>query len=556
MLRSVFTKAIWDRKRTMLWWIIASAALIAWVSFVYPIMRDSQEMKKFIEDLPAGMLAVFGIDPATYLTGAGFLQAQFFSLFGPLMVIGLAISLAVGATATEEKNGTMDMVLSAPISRTSVMLQKAGVVTVLVGLVTATIAATMLVLNIVIDMGLTIEGVAAVNLSLLLVGMVFGGITLVAGAFSGTPSTAIGIGVLAAAVSWFVNAFANLFDWLEIPSKVSPFTWYLDGNPLLYGWSSGQMWMVLSTVALIAAATALFNRRNISTDRSVARTFALRRRGAGAKNPRATWLLGGVFGKSIWDRRRSIWAWALGLVALMILTFAAWPTFSKDSAAISEMISAMPKELFAMFGMTDPESLSTAAGFISSRTYQSVGPIVVMVFAIGAVSGLVAKEESRGILDMILSNPVTRRNTLLAKAGAIAALTLFIGFLLTVFGLIGNSVWGTELDAVNILAANVGLVLLALCFGGIALAVWSVLGSGPAIGVTAALGAVAWFLNGLGAIVEGIAPLRALSPFYWYLGDKAPLAKGFEPQYALLLAVAIAGTAIAAWRFGSRDLAV
>jgi len=556
MLRSVFTKAIWDRKRTMAWWIVASSALIAWVSFVYPILRDSQEMKSFIEDLPAGMLAVFGIDPATYLTGAGFLQAQFFSLFGPLMVIGLAISLAVGATATEEKNGTMDMLLSAPVSRTSAMLQKASVMAVLVGLVTVTIAATMLVLNVVIGLGLSIQGVMAVNLSLLLIGLVFGGVTLVAGAFSGTPSTAIGIGVLLVAASWFVNAFANLFDWLEIPAKVSPFTWYLDGNPLLDGWSPGQVWMALAAAVLIALATSLFNRRNISTDRSLAHTFALRRRRAGGKNPRAAWLLGNVFGKAIWDRRRTIWAWALGLVTLMLLTFAAWPTFSKDSAAISEMISAMPKELFAMFGLTDPDSLSTAAGFISSRTYQSVGPIVVIVFAIGAVSGLVAKEESKGILDMILSNPLTRRYTLLAKAGAIAALTLFIGLLLTMFGLIGNSVWGTELDVVNILAANVGLVLLALCFGGIALAVWSVLGSGPAVGITAAIGAVAWFLNGLGAIVEGIAPLRALSPFYWYLGDKAPLAKGFEPQYALLLAVAIAGTAIAAWRFESRDLAV
>jgi ABC-2 type transport system permease protein len=209
-----------------------------------------------------------------------------------------------------------------------------------------------------------------------------------------------------------------------------------------------------------------------------------------------------------------------------------------------------------MFGLTDPDSVATAAGFISSRTYQSVGPIVMMIFAIGAVSGLIAKEESKGQLDMVLSNPVTRGNTLLAKAGAIGLLTLFIGLALTVLGLVGNVIWDTGLDVMNILAANAGLALLALCFGGIAIAVWSVFGSGPAIGATAAIGAAAWFLNGLGAIVDGLAPLRWLSPFYWYLGDTAPLAKGFEPQYLLLLLVAVVGTAIAAWRFESRDLAV
>ncbi len=557
MLRNVFAKSVWDRKRTILWWAIGASALISWVSFTYPIMRDSEAMLQFIEDFPPEMLAVFGIDPATYLTGAGFLQAQFYTMFGPLMIIGLAISLAVGATASEEKNGTMDMLLSAPISRTSVMIQKAGVVEVLVAIVVAALTAVLLIFNVALDMGLAIENVLAANVSLWMLGLVFGGVTLVAGAFTGKPSTATGVGVLLAILSWFANAFVALFSWLEIPSKVSPFTWYLEGPPLLNGWNTGLLWLIIATVMLAIAAILIFNRRDIATERSVVpESSKARSRKTKTLSPRATHLLGGVFGKSVWDRRRSVWAWALGLASLMLLTFAAWPAFSADSEAIADMVSAMPKEMFALFGMTDPDSLSTAAGFISSRTYQSVGPIVMLIFAVSAVSTLVAKEESKGILDMVLSNPLLRRNVLVAKAGAIAVLSMFIAVLLTLFGLTGNAIWDTNLDLVNILAANTGLALLALCFGGIALAVWSMLGSGPAIGITAAIGAVAWFLNGLGSVVDGLAPFRILSPFYWYLGDTAPLAKGFEPQYALLLLVAVVGTGIAVWRFDTRDLAV
>ena len=556
MLRNVYTKAMWDHRRPTVWWIIGSAAIIAWVSFVYPILRDSDEMKGFVEDLPSGMLAVFGIDPATYLTGAGFLQAQFFSLFGPLMIIGLGISLAVGATAKEERDGTMDMLLSAPVSRQSLIMQKALMATTLVALVAVTIAGTMLILNVAIDLGLSIQGIVAVNLSLALLGLVFGGVTLVVGAFSGRPSAAIGIGILAAAVAWLVNAFANLFDWLEIPSRLSPFTWYLDGSPLINGWTTGQAWLAVAMLVLTGSAAVLFGRRNIAVDRTMIPSGSARLKRGRSRKPRTPWLLHNVLGESLWTRRRSVWAWAGGLVILLLLTFAAWPTFERDSAAISDMISAMPKEMFAMFGMTDPDSLATSAGFVSSRTYQSVGPIVMMIFAIGAVSGLIAKEESRGQLDMVLSNPVSRRWVLLEKAGAIAVLTLLIGLTLTVFGLAGNAIWGTDLNIANILAANAGLVLLALCFGGIAIAVWSLLGSGPAIGVTAAIGATAWFLNGLGAIVDGLAPLRVLSPFYWYLGNTAPLAKGFEAQYLLLLLVATLGTAFATWRFTSSDLAV
>jgi ABC-2 type transport system permease protein len=556
MLRSVFTKGIWDRRHSTVWWVIGSAALISWVSFVYPILRDSEEMIGFIEDLPSGMLAMFGIDPATYLTGAGFLQAQFFSLFGPLMIIGLAISLAVGATAREEKDGTMDMLLSIPVSRVSVMLQKASMVAVLVAVVALTLAGTMLILNIASDLGISIAGVVAVNVSLTLLGLVFGGVTLVTGAFSGKPSTAIGVGVLAALVAWFVNAFANLFDWLKIPAKASPFTWYLDGSPLINGWTTGQVWLALASGALLVGAVGLFARRNLATDSAPSLRFRLPSRSSAVTRPRATRLLGGIAGEAVWEKRRSVWAWALGLATLMLFTFAAWPAFARDSEAITGMISAMPEELFAMFGMTDPDSLATPAGFISSRTYQSIGPIAMMVFAIGAVSSLIAKEESRGVLDMVLSTPVSRTAVLVGKSAAIAALTFFIAFVLTVVGFGGNAIWETGLVAVNIVAANTGLALLALCFGGITLAVWSLIGSGPAIGVTAAIGAIAWFLNGLGAIVDGLAPFRALSPFYWYLGDTAPLGKGFEPQYLLLLAVAAGGTAIAIWRFRSRDLAV
>jgi ABC-2 type transport system permease protein len=556
MLRNVYTKAIWDRRRSTAWWMIGSAVIITWVSFVYPVLRDSEEMKGFVEDLPSGMLAVFGIDPATYLTGAGFLQAQFFSLFGPLMIIGLGISLAVGATAKEEKDGTMDMLLSVPISRTSLIAQKGLMVTTIVAVVASTIAATMLALNVAINLGLSIQGVIAVNVSLALLGLVFGGITLVVGAFSGKPSTAIGIGILVAAVAWLVNAFANLFDWLEVPSKLSPFTWYLEGSPLINGWTVGQAWMAIVVLALTAAATVLFNKRNISTDRSVLPTLSIRSHERRSLKPRASWLLHNVRGKSIWDRRRSVWIWAAGLATLLLLTFAAWPTFAKDSAAISDMIGAMPKELFAMFGMTDPDSLATPAGFISSRAYQSVGPIVMMIFAIGAVSGLIGKEESKGQLDMVLSNPVSRRTVLLEKAEAIALLTVLIGLVLAVVGLAGNVFWDTGLEATNILAANAGLVFLGLCFGGISMAVWSVFGSGAAIGVSVAIGGAAWFLNGLGAIVDGLEPFRILSPFYWYLGNTAPLAKGFEPQYLMLALVAVVGAAFATWRFESSDIAV
>jgi len=65
-----------------------------------------------------------------------------------------------------------------------------------------------------------------------------------------------------------------------------------------------------------------------------------------------------------------------------------------------------------------------------------------------------------------------------------------------------------------------------------------------------------FFLNGLGAIVDVLEPARYLSPFYWYLGDTVPLAKGFTFGYLALAIVAVVGSLIAARSFETRDLAV
>lgn len=210
-----------------------------------------------------------------------------------------------------------------------------------------------------------------------------------------------------------------------------------------------------------------------------------------------------------------------------------------------------------MFGITDPGALATPQGFVSSRTYGSVGPIVVIVFAITAMTAYIASEESSGQLDLLLSNPLNRGSVVPEKSAGVASLLGIIVLFLITVAFAGNAIWDLGFDPVPVIAANIGLGLLGLCFWGIAVALWSLLGSsGPAVGITSAIAIAAFFMNGLGAIVDGLAFIRYLSPFYWYLGDTVPLAKGFTFGYVALAAVAILGSALASRRFRTRDMAV
>jgi ABC-2 type transport system permease protein len=560
MLRNVFTKSLWDRRRSTMWWTLGMVAMTAWLVAVYPVIRDSDAMQSFLDDFPPELMAMFGIDPDVYLTGAGYLQAQLFSFIAPIILIAFAVGFGVTATASEEKSGTMDMLLSLPISRRSIVLQKAAAMALLAGILTLAVAATLVILDPVVGLKLSIDGVAAVTIGLWLLGIVFGGVAMTIGAFTGSPSTAGGLAGFLAILSWFVTGFSAIFGWLEVPSKLSPFGWYLDGIPLLDGFSSGHVWLAVACAATIVTAAALFARRNIATERTIVREStagARESRGSRGLLPRSTWLLGNVFGKTVWDRRRTVWYWAIGLASMLFLTFAAWPALSRDTQALEGLVNSMPKEVLAMFGVTDPGALATPQGFVSSRTYGSVGPIVVIVFAITAMTAFVAKEESSGQLDLLLSNPLKRGAVIPGKTAGVASLLGVIVLSLIVVAFAGNVIWNLEFDPVAVIAANVGLGLLGLCFWGIAVALWSLLGSsGPAVGITSAIVVASFFMNGLGAIVNGLAFMRYLSPFYWYLGDTVPLAKGFTFGYLALGATAIIGSAIATERFARRDLAV
>jgi ABC-2 type transport system permease protein len=557
MLRNLFTKTIRDNVRSAIGWVVGAGVLTTWLVAMYPYIRDSDAMQELLEQMPPEMMAAFGMDPATFLTGAGYLSAQMYSFIGPVIMIGFAVGLGVAVTAKEEQEGTLDMLLAAPISRSRVVLSKIAASALLAALIPSVMATVLILANQPLGLEISIQGILAINAGLWLLGMVFAGVATAIGAFMGRPGAARGMAFFAAVLSWFVSVFEPLFDWLELPSKASPFTWYIDKNPMLDLWSTGFWWLLITIIALAIATVWLFSRRDIATEIAVLPETSITPRRSKHVEPRSARLLGSVAGKTVWDKRKTVFLWSAGIASLLLGTFAAWPTMSGNSAALEALVSSMPTEMFAVFGMTDPESLATPAGFISSRAYLNMGPLIMILFCVGGVSALVAKEERTGVLDMVLSNPQPRRSVLVHKMLALAGLTAVIAAILVAVGFAGNQIWDTGLEPMHIIGANVGLMLLGLFFGGMALALWSILGSGgAAIGVTSAFAVISYFLNGLATVVDPIAPFRLISPFFWYLGDTVPLAKGIEPAYALLLLGAVMGTLISLWRFDKRDLAV
>ncbi|MCE2527097.1 MAG: ABC transporter permease subunit [Actinomycetia bacterium] len=559
MTSAILGKSLRDRRRGAMGYGLGLVALAVWLGVLFPVMRESEDFISFMDNLPSQMMATFGIDSATFLSAAGFLTSYLYSLFAPVLILFFVINAAAKEIMAEERDGLMDMLLSNPVSRTRVFLEKAAGVGVAALALVAVLTAALVVVNPIFDLSLSVKGLLAAGLSLWLLGLLFGALTLVAGTFSGRSVVAGGVAGSIAFLAWFITGFADLYSPLENIKGASPFTWYQDPQPLTEGVTDGHLWLAITAVVLLASATFLFRRRDIATERAVLPASRVGRRPGKRqrRSPRAAWLLTGSFRKTIWDRRRSVWGWGGGLGLLTLVMFSAWPALAADAEALAGLITSLPREVFAMFGMSNPEAIVTAAGFISSRTYQAIGPILIVMFVVRGVSMAMVREEDSGVFDLLLAVPTSTRRIIAGKALGVVFSTVVVVAILTVAALLGDSVWETELGIGRILAAGAGLGLLGLFFGGLTMVIWAVGGSTfPAARITAVVAMTTFLLNGLGALSDVMEPLRVISPFYWYFGDAPPLAKGFEPTYYLLLAGALLTGWLAINLMERRDLAV
>jgi ABC-2 type transport system permease protein len=260
-----------------------------------------------------------------------------------------------------------------------------------------------------------------------------------------------------------------------------------------------------------------------------------------------------VLVQSVRERGRSLLWWTLGIVGLIGITVAFYPSIRGDEA-LSNFGEDLPESLRALFvgGELD---LASPVGYLNSQIYAAVAPLLFLVFSIGGGAGAVAGEEERGTLDLLLAHPVRRRDYVVQRFLALATLVAGLTAVLLVTVALGSALVDLEIGFDKLLAASVSVALLAVLFGAVALAVGSIKpGRAAAVAVAAGLAVVAWLVDGLGQAVSVLDPVRPLSPFYQALG-RNPLRDGVPwTGWAILVAATAVLVVIAAAGLERRDV--
>lgn len=260
-----------------------------------------------------------------------------------------------------------------------------------------------------------------------------------------------------------------------------------------------------------------------------------------------------VLGKTLRDYRRSLAWWSLGILGLLALYVAIYPTV-RDTPGLDELFESYPEALRAFIGGSEALALSSPAGYLQAEAFSFLLPLLFLIFGVGAGAAAIAGEEEKGTIELLLAAPLRRRRLVLEKLGALTASILLLG-LVTWLGLwVGALAVGMEISAGRLAGATASLVLLALVYATLALLLGALTGNrGLVLGVTATAALAAYVLDGLAALVDLFETLQPLSPFYYYR-DAEPLRNGIDPVHALvLLAIAALFAALAPAAFERRD---
>ena len=254
---------------------------------------------------------------------------------------------------------------------------------------------------------------------------------------------------------------------------------------------------------------------------------------------------------------KQILYWGLGLGALgLYIDFIA---MSPDIiSGYADLFKSMPPAMLQAFGASDIALLTTSEGWIVS-IFVSEAAIFLSVFAVMAGLNITANDEQSGLMDVILSLPISRASYLLERWIGFALIGLGIVLLcalITLAGIIGMNVDAPHdvilKSILNLYPATL-LVMTVTCLLATALRRRAL-----AIGAAAAFVVASYIFNVIGAAASGaIADLMENVSYFSYIHGEAFVVGTYEPVDSAIVIVAILiGFALSLRNFVSRDIGI
>lgn len=256
----VFGSVMRTGRRGMVLWALALAAVTAIYVAFYPSMGTA-DMQRAIESMPEALITALGYDQLN--TPAGYVSSTVYGLLAPILLLVFGIGTGAALIAGQEEDGTLELSLTAPVGRTRLLIERMAALWTKLLLLVSVVAATALLLVTAMGIDLAVANVLAASAGLYLLVLAFSTIALAVGAATGRRGTALGVAAALAVLAFMLDAIAPLVgaEWM---AAVSPFSWFLNGEPLSEGFDpAGSARLALLVAAATLLGIATFPRRDL-----------------------------------------------------------------------------------------------------------------------------------------------------------------------------------------------------------------------------------------------------------------------------------------------------
>jgi ABC-2 type transport system permease protein len=257
----VLTKSLWDTRRSFLGWAIGLAGAAGVYTSSYALIEPTS-YEAVIDAFPPEILDAMGWDDIA--TPTGYLGSTVFGLVVPILTVIFAIAVGARFLAGDEEAGTMELTLTHPVSRASLVLQRAGAA-LLSGL-GAGVVVGLAVMGLAGPVGLDVPAsrIIAASLSLGLLAVAFAMLAIALGAWIGRRGVVLGVCSTVAVFAYFASTVLTTVDGFEWLDKTSLFYYYGGQEILETGLSVANLVvLILVSIVLLVAAVIGFQRRDV-----------------------------------------------------------------------------------------------------------------------------------------------------------------------------------------------------------------------------------------------------------------------------------------------------
>ena len=248
--------------KSLLIWTAAIGAFLVICLLIFPEMKNQMDSISTLFASMGAFTKAFGMETLNFGTLTGFYGIE----CGNILGIGgalFAALLGISALSREEKDGTAELLLTHPLSRTEVITQK--LIAILIQIVTLNAVVFLLTIGSVACIGEAVpwKEIGLLHLAFFLLQLEIAAVCYGISACIWRGGMGIGLGL--AIALYFMNIIANLTDQAEFLKYITPFG-YADGAAIL---SRGSLDGVRIAVGMAFAAAGIvlaywkYNRKDI-----------------------------------------------------------------------------------------------------------------------------------------------------------------------------------------------------------------------------------------------------------------------------------------------------